>query len=356
MSELWAAVDRLVDSAPGLEDLRVHRLQLLAARRWGALGRPVPRELVEEMRWAGVVALTTPLVLEKVRAACDGPVVLIKGVEVAARYPEPTLRPCTDIDVLVPNPAEVEAAMIDAGFVPVGHEELFVDNHHLQPLQYPGLPLYVEVHSVPKWPAALVPPPMEELVEAAVPSAVGVEGILSPRPVHHTLVLAAHAWAHDPLGTLSQLIDVAAVAEEADRGELRTVAARWQLTKVWATTCAAADALLLRSEHDTLPLGLWARHLRNARQRTVLEMHAARLLSPFWGLRFPVALGASLESLMGELRPAPGESWGRKIRRAGLAVRHASVARSVHDRKLDEVRLSAPTYLEQVRRRQKNMR
>ena len=62
MSELWAAVDRLLDSAPGLEDLRVHRLQLLAARRWGALGRPVPRELVEEMHWAGVVALTTPLV------------------------------------------------------------------------------------------------------------------------------------------------------------------------------------------------------------------------------------------------------------------------------------------------------
>jgi hypothetical protein len=355
VSELWPAVDRLIDSAPGLEDLRVHRLQLLAARRWGALGRPVPRELMAEMRWAGVVALTTPLVLEKVRAACDGPVVLIKGVEVAARYPEPTLRPCTDIDVLVPKPAEVEAAMIDAGFVPVGHEEL-VDSHHLQPLQYPGLPLYVEVHSTPKWPAALVPPPMEELVEAAVPSAVGVDGILSPRPVHHTLVLAAHAWAHEPLGTLSQLIDVVAVAEEADRGELRNVAASWQLTKVWATTCAAADALLLRSEYDTLPLRLWARHLRNARQRTVLETHAARLLSPFWGLRFPVALGASLEALIGELRPAPGESWGRKIRRIGLAVRHASVARPVHDRKLDEARLSAPTYLEQVHRRQENRR
>jgi hypothetical protein len=169
-------------------------------------------------------------------------------------------------------------------------------------------------------------------------------------------VLAAHAWAHDPLRRLSQLIDVAAVAEEADRGELRTVAARWQLTKVWDTTCAAADALLLRSEYETLPLRLWARHLRNARQRTVLETHAARLLSPFWGFTFPVALGASLESLIGVLRPAPGESWGTKIRRAGLAVCHASVASSVHDRKLDETRLSAPTYLEQVRRRQESMR
>jgi hypothetical protein len=348
--DLWAGVDRLVDSAPGLEELRSHRIQLLAARRWRALGRPVPPELIKEARWAGVVALTTPLVLEKVRAACEGPLVLIKGAEVAARYPEPTLRPCKDIDLLVPDPAEVQAALLAAGFEPVGHEGPYEEVQHLRPLHCPGLPLYVEVHSYPNWPAGLVPPSTEELVEAAVPSSVGVDGVLAPLPAHHALLLAAHAWAHDPLGTLSQLVDVAAVAAEAKPDELGALARRWRLSKVWTTTAAAAEAVLFGS-HDTLPLRLWARHLRTARQLTVFEMHLTRLLSPFWGTPFPTALRLGSESLFGELRRAPGESWPRKIARTGLALRDASVARSVHDRKLEAGELSAPAYIEQVRAR-----
>ncbi len=50
---IWEGVDRLVDRAPTFADLRSHRIELLAARRWRALGRAVPDELVAlERRWA----------------------------------------------------------------------------------------------------------------------------------------------------------------------------------------------------------------------------------------------------------------------------------------------------------------
>jgi Uncharacterised nucleotidyltransferase len=352
MSDLWASVDRLIDSAPGLEQLRWHRIELLAARRWRELGRPIPADLIEEAHRVGLTAIMTPLFLEKVRAACEGPLVLIKGAEVAARYPEPTLRPSYDIDLLVPQAAAVQAALIAGGFQPVGPEEHYRDTHHLRPLSFPGMPLYIEVHSTPKWPAGLVPPSTEELVESAVPSSLDIDGILSLRPTHHTLVLAAHAWAHDPLGRLSYLIDVAAVAQGVDPVELNALARRWTLTELWKTTAATVDALLLERRQHTVPLRLWARHLRTARQQTVLEMHLTRLLSPFWGLPLPAALPSSAASLIGEFRRTPGESWGRKIKRAARALGDASIERSAHDRALDRDRLSAPTYLEQVQARQ----
>jgi hypothetical protein len=351
MSDLWAGVDRLIDSAPGLEHLRWHRLELLAARRWRELGRPIPEDLIEEAHWVGLKAVMTPLFLEQVRAACEGPLVLIKGAEVAARYPEPTLRPSNDIDLLVPDAATVQAALLARGFRPVGPEGLYRDAHHLRPLSFPGMPVYVEVHSTPNWPAGPVPPSTEELVESAVPSSLDIDGILSLRPAHHTLVLAAHAWAHDPLGRLSQLIDVAALAQEVDPDELQALARRWNLTNLWRTAAATVDALLLERRHLTIPLRLWARHLRTAREQTVFEMHLAHVLSPFWGFPLPAALPSSAATLIGELRPAPGESWGRKIRRAGRALHHASVERSAHDRGLDADGLSAPTYLEQLQTR-----
>ena len=60
-----AAVDRLVDRAPTLEDILSHRLDLFAARRWRVSGRPVPAELIERERRAAVGALVVPLVFER---------------------------------------------------------------------------------------------------------------------------------------------------------------------------------------------------------------------------------------------------------------------------------------------------
>jgi hypothetical protein len=38
-SDIWTAVERLVDRAASLDDLRAHRIHLLAGRRWRADGR-----------------------------------------------------------------------------------------------------------------------------------------------------------------------------------------------------------------------------------------------------------------------------------------------------------------------------
>jgi hypothetical protein len=40
--DLWSAVDALIDRAATEDDIRAHRLEVLAARRYRVLGRPVP--------------------------------------------------------------------------------------------------------------------------------------------------------------------------------------------------------------------------------------------------------------------------------------------------------------------------
>lgn len=333
MTATWQAVDRLVARAPSLEDLRVHRLHLFAVRRWRSLGRAVPDDLVDEERLAAMVTLAAPAVLQEVRAAVDGPVVLLKGPEAASYYPDPALRPYQDLDLLVADPPAAHAALTAAGFEPIGDASFFIEIHHLRPLQSPRFPLYVELHSRPKWVDGLEPPPAAELIASARPSSVGIDGILALPAAEHALVLAAHAWAHEPLSRLLRIVDVAAVAGSADRGELERLAERWGMRRLWRTTISVSDALLSDGSSPWV-LRLWARNLRTARERTVLESHACRAVAPFWALPSGKALAAVGEAISRALRPRAGESWADKLKRAALAVRHAFVRLSEHERAL----------------------
>jgi hypothetical protein len=90
---IWHGVAELIDRAPSLADLRNHRIGVLAARRRRELGRPIPPELLEEERWATLVVLTAPVLLQRARSAYEGTMLVMKGPEVAARYPDPPLRP-----------------------------------------------------------------------------------------------------------------------------------------------------------------------------------------------------------------------------------------------------------------------
>jgi hypothetical protein len=334
MPTLWDRVDRLIDRSPGLADLRTHRLQLLAARRWRSLGRPVPPDLLDEERDAAFIALATPAVLHEVRAACEGPILLMKGPEVAARYPAPTLRPYNDLDLLVPDASGAQRALMAAGFQPVGRPELFLGIHHLRPLHSPRFPLYVEIHSQPKWLDGLQPPPVEEFISAAQPATVGVEGILAPSLGHHALLITAHWWAHEPLSRLIGVLDVAALVDGHDRVELASLARAWGLGRVWKTTMTVADALLLGENEYPWALRLWAGHLPDAREQTVLESHLRRTLAPFWALPLPAAAAALGASIAKTFRPEPGESWRQKLRRTRGAFRDAFAARSEHERTL----------------------
>lgn len=332
--ELWTAVDRLIDRGPRLSDLVFHRLEYLAARRWRAQGRGVPRELLEAETYAAVVTMMTPVLLERVRAACDGPLILMKGYEVAARYPDAMLRPYKDIDLLVPDSERTHNALLAAGFVATGMPELYVDIHHLRPLYAPGGPLVVEIHSSPKWPQGIAVPTVEELLGDRVPAAVGVDGISALPPAQHAVVLAAHAWAHAPLGQLGRLVDIAAVSHGVDRVDLERVAERWGLSRVWRTTAAATDDLLFGGRR-TLAERTWARNLVAVRERSVVEKHLEYAFAPLWSLPFPEALKMVAAAIGRLLRPKPGEGWRVKLSRTARALRTPFARLSEHHQALD---------------------
>jgi hypothetical protein len=326
---MWDRVDTLIDAAPTVEDLRIHRLELLAARRMRETGREPPAEFVGEERVAAIAQMTAPPMLEHIATASEGPIIVLKGPEVAARYADTSLRGFVDLDLLVPDAPAVQRALVDSGFEAFGDPDEYLELHHLRPLRLAGMLVSVEVHSAPKWVPGLRPPRIEELLEASVPSATGVAGIAALSPAHHALILAAHSWAHQPLRRLRDLIDIAAVSAFAEREEIRRIASAWELDHVWRTTQKVIDALF-GDGPTPLVLRAWARNVAKVRERTVLELHAEHALSNFWALPPGRALARLPRALGADLTPWEGESWGSKLARTTLAVRNASHRHSSH--------------------------
>jgi hypothetical protein len=211
----------------------------------------------------------------------------------------------------------------------MGTAEVDDVGYHVCPLAWPGLPLCIEVHRRPHWVKDLKPPPVRELFDAAEPSGVGVAGILAPAPHHHALLLAGHAWVHEPLRRLVELIDVAAVTHGTDRTAVRSLARDWGCERVWRTTELAVDALLYGAARP-FALRTWARHLDEARERTVLESRLQRLGGPAWGLPMRRAPWAVLGAGARHLRRHDGERWRTKLARMGGLVRNAARPRSEH--------------------------
>jgi hypothetical protein len=335
MNDVWTRVDELIERAERPSDLRWHRLHLIGAARLRERGLPVPHEFVPDEFSSTVMTLAAPELLRRVRETLDGPVVLLKGPEVAALYPEPTLRPFRDLDLLVPAPHEAWRSLVQAGFVATGDPTLYVDIHHLRPLYLPGYPLVIELHSKPKWVPWVAPPSAAELFAAAVPSATGVDGILAPAPAHHAVALAAHSWAHEPLRRVHELLDVLLVTAQTDREEAARVSQSFGVARLWRITVDAADAVLGDGRRP-LALAIWARNLERVRERTVLESHLEHLLAPFSIADQRVAARMAGRALGRDLRPEEGESWGDKFRRTVFALRDATTRASDHDQALAE--------------------
>jgi hypothetical protein len=334
-STVWAAADSLIDRSPGLHDLRAHGLHLLAARRWRDQGAPVPSELAAEERVAALVSLMVHPLLEQVVLAVDGEVVLMKGPEVAQRYPFPHLRSYGDVDLLVADAVGAHRALQAAGFVPVGDPKLYVGIHHERPLVWPGIPLAIELHSRPKWVEWAPVPPVDELLEAAWPSSVGVAGVTTLHPAHHALVTAVHSWAHSPLRRLGDILDVRLLADAADRVDLRQQAEAWGIARLWRTTERVAEELFADGRW-AWPLRVWARNLSRVRERTVLENHLAGWLNGFSALQPGPAVAAMARQILDDLRPAASETWRSKGRRTLRAVGRSSVRLSEHHDELGE--------------------
>lgn len=327
---LWDAVDRLVERAPQPSDLYNHRLEFFGARWLRRHGRPVPASLVMHERRSAALALSVPAVLAHARAATDVPLLLFKGPEVAARYPDPALRMFRDVDLITPDAAGAQRGLLAAGFEEVGDPDLYRDIHHLRPLKWPGLPLVVELHSEPKWIEPLAPPDMSSLFEDSWPAVSGAEGLLTPSPARHAVLLAVHSWAHEPLRILRDMVDVAALEREASREETAQVAREWGVERLWATTVAAQDCIFAGARPPAA-LRIWAKNLALVRERTVLEAHLERWLSDFSALPFGFAARRVRRTVVRELTPDRGEGWGPKLARSTLALRNAARRRSDHD-------------------------
>jgi hypothetical protein len=322
---LWSAIGTLIDRA-SIDGVLAHKLAPLAAGRRRAAGDPVPAAYAAEERAASFAALSAVALLRRIREVGEGPIVLLKGPEVAALYPQNSRR-FGDIDVLTPDALGLHRSLREHGFLEVETPFDHREHHHLPPLRWPVIPLYVEVHAAPNWPQGIDAPAIAEILEAAVPSVVDVEGLSAPSRLHHALLLAAHSWAHEPLMTLRDLLDVAAFAGEESSADLDRLATAWGLGRIWRTTRRAIDALFFDGPPSTA-LVLWARHLSAVRERTVFETHLQAMLHPFWGHPPGRALVESLAAVRADLLPAEGESVGTKLGRVPRAIRDARLPHS----------------------------
>jgi len=330
---MWERVEEIACSARRVDALRHHGVELVAARAWRRRGLAVPDELHVDERVAAIRAVGALVVLKRVRAAYDGTLILMKGPEAGAYYPDRSLRPFCDLDFLVDNPAAAHRALMASGFAEIGDSVRYEGTHHLRPLAWPELPLVIELHREPNGPVWLTPPDTSELLELTRPSATGVIGLSALIPAAHGVLLAAHSWAHAPLRRLLDLIDVMVVLEgEDDRRLARDLAYRWGLGRVWRTTISAADALLGRGEMVPA-LRVWARHLAAVRERTVFETHLTRWAGPVCGLpgRRMRALGSSARIFTDAARPRGDERWTDALRRTALAIVDAPRPQSEHD-------------------------
>lgn len=274
---IWSTVDRLVDQATDEAGLVDHGLDLWAAFRWHATGRDVPSDFLLHERAAAMATLALPSQLAWIREVLEGPVILLKGPEVAARYPDPMLRPFGDLDLLVPDPDDAQRRLIAAGCVEASEAE----PQHRPGLQCPGWLLQIEVHerpNAPRWTTI----PVDDLFARAVPSALPAEGFLTVHPAHHAVLLAIHSWHHEPLRRVLDLVDIAAMSEGQDPEELRAIAEEWGVGRVWNMTQCAIEAVRSGEPPRARVGRRLGAHLWMLRQPTWLEVRIARLVAVFW--------------------------------------------------------------------------
>ena len=294
-----------------------------------------------------MLGLAATFVLQRARATYDGRIVLMKGLEVGAYYPDPGLRPFRDLDLLVDDAELAQRTLLEAGFELTGDERLYRNIHHLQPLRWPGLSPVVEIHDRLKWVDWQQAPRTVDLLDAAVASRTELAGVDALAPTHHVVALAVHSWAHDPLARIGHLLDVAALTETVRRSEVDSVAAAWGVERVWRATVAAADALFEQGDVP-LSLRLWAKHLGSVRERNVLESHLEQWLSPFWSRPPRPAVAAAAAALRADVLPDEGEGWGVKAARAAQALRTPLRRLSQHRQTLDQKSISGPSFLDRI--------
>jgi hypothetical protein len=324
MSELWSRINQFTDfsiSRSSVETLIYHGIGLLAAERLHVTGQPVPPLLQSERETATMVHLAGRALMQRIRDTIDGPMLLIKGPEIAAAYPHPNLRSYGDLDILVADSGKAKSALLARGFEEVNDYQFA---HTQRPLRWPGCPVLIELHHMLPWLTWMNTPPIDVYFERATPSGTATDGVTTLPKVDHTLLIAAHSWRHSPLRRVGDLIDIAVMAEDLESSELAARAGQLNMAGVWSTTTRATEAVLAQDSSLSFPLRTWARHLLPPGERSVMQIHTAVWLGALWAPTLMDKRKALVQAWTNEFQPMPGEPWIDKFGRIRRAVSEAN--------------------------------
>lgn len=200
------------------------------------------RSLASRRRDHARSVLAAQILLERLVARGRGPIVLMKGLEVAQLYPAVLARPFRDVDVLLNDPRPAWNELVAAGYRSDPTRRADIDHHHLPALADPTGSVGLELHvrpNVPDW--ASIPTAL--LLETAEPSRTGIDGVLRPRDDLHALLLALHCWKGG-FTRLRDLLDALLLAQVSDR-PVEEIARDLDLTRFWQMTKDLAAHVLL---------------------------------------------------------------------------------------------------------------
>ncbi len=180
-------------------------------------------------------------VLSSLGARSSGPLVLMKGLEVAQLYPSPAQRPFRDLDLLLTDAPPIWASLVAQGYLPTD-QPLGLRFHHLPALDHPRGLIGLDLHTrpnVPGW-AAL---DADRLLATAEPSRTGISGIQRPRDDLHALLLALHGW----IGGFTRMRDLfdALLLASVSEVPVEETASALGLARFWRWTVRFAESQLL---------------------------------------------------------------------------------------------------------------
>lgn len=266
MAEPTVAVEQLLDRLIAAECgdlwLHEHRTLALVADRRHRRGLAVSDDQRAAAQGAAGGLVRAEHALAEARAALDGPVLLMKGPEVAQVHERPVLRPFGDVDILVPDPAAAVEQLRACGFMSAGDDDRYRDHHHEAPLMRLPMRTPIEVHRRPGWVSWSAPPGWAELAASAEPARTSVPDVLRPADAHHAVLVAVHSWRTRPYGMLLDLVDIWLLADRAGPAECAEVARRWGVGRLWRTMRAAAESVVGDSGRPSPGLLALGRHLR----------------------------------------------------------------------------------------------
>jgi hypothetical protein len=189
------------------------------------------------------------------------PTILYKGAAYVEQiYPEPALRPMSDVDLIVPGSraAEATACLEELGYrvgLPLGTFGMPYESSLTPPQHWPAVDLHVHVSR-----ARQTRIRAEELFERSVPRRAGPGRLLGP--VESLLLHALHQVVPTQLlGSLQTFVDLRELLLQArpEWPEALRQARRWGLATVLATALAALDdatpGFLVAEERLRLPVG-----------------------------------------------------------------------------------------------------